>query len=698
MNKTEKVALPELLAPAGSADALIAAVSAGADAVYFGAEKFSARARAKNLSSAEMAELFGECRARGVRTHGALNIRMRTSELFEALSLAEEMFSLGVDALIVADAGLAQEILRRFPEAELHASTQITGTGVSDARALADLGFRRMVCPRELSLEEIRRLTAESPIPIEMFIHGAHCVSVSGQCLMSYALGGRSGNRGDCAGTCRLPFSVENGADGLASSAALSLRDMCTARHIRDILSSGVASLKIEGRQKSAEYVYGTVKIYRTLLDERRDATRDEVAELAHLFSRDGFSDGYIRRQYDSMLGQRRDADHARQNSEQPKAIPAPERVGVSGHLRIVCGERLSLALESPNGSAEVLGGVVNAAVGNPPPEESLRRSISKLGTTPFILRSLSVETDGRAGVSASALNELRREAVAKLLAPSEVRRADDVPDVPVPKPCKPDKIRRTAELASISQLTDSVRGYFDEVYLPLADFLELPSGEAGAALGVSLPAVAYDAYDSAIIRALEIAREAGAPVLAHTMGELWPAVAAGCTVTASHRFSVWNSRTAKILAEMGASCVTLSPEIGCRAAEKFSAYAPVAAVTGGRLPLMLCRRCPISDGGRLCALGRAGGFTGKCRQGICISALLDRTGARFPVVGDRYCINSIYNSVETYADLSDTELMSAGLSRTMHIFSCESARECDGVVEALRSHTAPAGGYRKFR
>ena len=125
---------------------------------------------------------------------------------------------------------------------------------------------------------------------------------------------------------------------------------------------------------------------------------------------------------------------------------------------------------------------------------------------------------------------------------------------------------------------------------------------------------------------------------------------------------------------------------------------APVAAVTGGRLPLMLCRRCPISDGGRLCALGRAGGFTGKCRQGICISALLDRTGARFPVVGDRYCMNSIYNSVETYADLSDTELMSAGLSRTMHIFSCESARECDGVVEALRSHTAPAGGYRKFR
>lgn len=726
MNKTENNALPELLAPAGSADALLAAVSAGADAVYFGAEKFSARARAKNLAADEMKELFGECRARGVRTHGALNIRMRDAEFCEALALAEEMLTLGADALIVADAGLAREILRRFPEAELHASTQITGTGTADAEALSALGFRRMVCPRELSLGEIRRLAAASPIPIEMFIHGAHCVSVSGQCLMSCVLGGRSGNRGDCAGTCRLPFAVENIPAGRGPAAALSLRDMCTAGHIRDIIASGVASLKIEGRQKSAEYVYGTVKIYRSLLDERRDADPEETFELARLFSRDGFSDGYLRGRYVSMLGQRQDADHARQNAKPPAAIPAPGRVGVTGRLRLFCGERVSLTLSSPHGNAEVFGGEVSLAVGNPPPKESLRRSIAKLGATPFELRSLEIDTDGRAGISAAALNELRRAAAAKLLAPAGVRRADSSDNADAGESCTAEsqalrsrtipsaaelpalryrtipsaaeKIRRTAEIAFASQLTDSVRGYFDEVYLPLADFLELAEKEAGEAVGVSLPAVAYDAYDGKIARALELAGEAGAPVLVHTVGELRTAVSAGCRAVASHRFSVYNSRTAGILAEMGASCVTLSPEIPYRAAEKFSEFAPVAAVTGGRLPLMLCRRCPTSDGSRLCPHGRAGGFTGDSHCGVCKSALLDRTGARFPVVGDRFCMSVIYNSVETYSDATEPELLAAKISSTVHIFSCESARECDALVDRLRAHVAPAGGFRKFR
>lgn len=692
-------ALPELLAPAGSADALLAAISAGADAVYFGAERFSARARAKNISASEMEGLLSECRAHGVRTHGAINIRLRSSELSDALELAETLLTLGTDSLIVADAGLAREILLRFPEAELHASTQITGTGVADAKALAALGFKRMVCPRELSLGEISHLCDESPIPIEAFIHGAHCVSVSGQCLMSYVLGGRSGNRGDCAGTCRLPFSVEGER---SPKSALSLKDMCTAAHMRDIVNSGVASLKIEGRQKSAEYVYGTVSVYRRLLDEGRNATEDEISALAELFSRDGFSDGYLRKRYSSMLGSRSDKYHEEKNAEKSAPIPPPAKVPLNGTLCLLCGKNASLTLSSPFKSVTVAGEIVCAAVGNPPKDESLGRSVAKLGQTAFELSSLDIVRDEDIGIAASALNDLRRRAVAALSAPAPVVRADTVASKPTESaPMYRSDVVRTAELAFAAQMTESVCNYFDEIYLPLADFLAL--AERGwqnvrTEVGLSLPAVQYDLYKRDVDRALAAAREAGLPVLAHTVGELDSAVAAGCTVGASHRFSVWNESTVRVLSELGAAFVTLSPEIGYRAAMKFSRHAEIAALTGGRLPLMLCRRCPISDGGRRCAHHRPGGFCEISREGVCISSLCDRTGAKFPIVGDRYCMNTVYNSVATFCEIGDGELLRSGVSRTVYVFSSESAAECDKTVKRLASGAHPDGTVRKFR
>ena len=333
MNK-EKLYLPELLAPAGSMDSAMAAIAGGADALYFGGESFSARARAKNLTDDEICALMRECKGRGIKGYGAINTRLRDGELADAAECAYGMLSAGVDALIIADLGLAMLLRETFPEAELHASTQISGTSSADAETLAGLGFARMVCPRELSMDELRTLVQKSPIGIEMFIHGAHCVSVSGQCSMSYVMGGRSGNRGDCAGPCRLPFDagLGNGDYGKKPRGhALSLKDMCLASHMEDIITMGVESLKIEGRLKGPEYTYGVTKIYRTLLDEKRNATPDEVARLSEYFSRDGFSDGYYGLRYTNMLGTKKDTEIRQDKERFP--VPNAPKVPVKGRL-----------------------------------------------------------------------------------------------------------------------------------------------------------------------------------------------------------------------------------------------------------------------------------------------------------------------------------------------------------------------------
>jgi len=276
--------LPELLAPAGSFEAAKAALKAGADAIYVGGRMLNARMNAENLTDSQLSELVSLCHKRGVRVYVTLNTAVLDRELAEATAYTDFLYSIGVDALIVSDLGLVSLISERYPDMELHASTQASGHSVRCAEAFKRLGFSRMVCARELSEAEIRKLCMESPIEIEQFVHGAMCVSQSGQCLASHVMGGRSGNRGVCAQPCRMKY---NGAY------PISLKDMCLASHVTSLISSGVSSLKIEGRMKSPSYVYQVVSIYRRLLDEARNADKGEMQALSAVFSRGGFTDGY---------------------------------------------------------------------------------------------------------------------------------------------------------------------------------------------------------------------------------------------------------------------------------------------------------------------------------------------------------------------------------------------------------------------
>lgn len=294
--------IPELLAPAGSPEALQAAIRAGADAVYLGSTLFNARMSAKNFTRSAIADAVKTAHETGVRVYVTLNTTILDRRMKEAMELADFLYHTGVDALIVSDLGLASEIHRIYPDFPLHGSTQCSGHNADAAKFLQKQGFSLMVCARECRKEDIRRLIQNSPIPIEVFVHGALCVSASGQCLMSSFIGGRSGNRGECAQPCRMPYQ---------GGYPLSLKDNCLAGHITELIDMGVASLKIEGRMKSPEYVGGVTAVYRRLLDERRNATNEEIAHLASLFSRDGFTDGYFTGKYEQMNGIRREEDKA---------------------------------------------------------------------------------------------------------------------------------------------------------------------------------------------------------------------------------------------------------------------------------------------------------------------------------------------------------------------------------------------------
>ncbi len=343
-------ALPELLAPAGSPEALTAAIAAGADAVYLGSTRFGARAFAKNFDRPALLAAVKEAHAAGVRIYLTVNTLITDRRMREAMELVAFAYEAGVDALIVADLGLAKLCRENYPDLPIHASTQCSGHNADAARWLAEQGFSVMVAARELSAQNLRSLVKNSPIPIEVFVHGALCVSASGQCLFSSLVGGRSGNRGECAQPCRMQYN---------NRTPLSLKDLSLARHIPALIEMGVASLKIEGRMKSPDYVYRVTSIYRRLLDERRAATSAEMAALEAVFSRQGFTDGYFTGDHTQMIGVR---------SEQDKSATAKAGRTIQGYPPVRKAPLSPIALPLRTAHAPILPPLPPKPKGSPLP------------------------------------------------------------------------------------------------------------------------------------------------------------------------------------------------------------------------------------------------------------------------------------------------------------------------------------------
>ena len=333
----------ELLSPAGDLECLKVAVQNGANAVYFGAEQFNARINSRNFGKQELVEAIEYAKLRGVKTHLTLNILIKNNEFEDAIKLVEFAYNSGIDAVIIQDLGLAKKVIELFPDLEVHSSTQMTIYNLDGANKIKDLGFSRCVLARELSIQEIEYICKNTDMDIEVFIHGALCICYSGQCLMSSMIGGRSGNRGKCAGTCRLPYTLLKDGKEQAKGYLLSSKDVCTLDIIPELIKVGVKSFKIEGRMKSPEYVGIVTSIYRKYIDLAESKKEYKVDEqdrekLMQIFNRGGFSTGYLK----GKLG--RDMMYTKRPNH--IGIPVGEVIGYNsnkGHVKVKLSKELNL-------------------------------------------------------------------------------------------------------------------------------------------------------------------------------------------------------------------------------------------------------------------------------------------------------------------------------------------------------------------
>ena len=662
--------LPELLAPAGNFECLVAAVNAGADAVYVGGKSFSARAYAGNFDLEEMSRAVAYCHLHSAKLYVTLNTLLYDNEIEDAVSFARSLYKIGVDALIVADLGLIRTLRVCLPDMELHASTQVSVHNLHGAEEIYSLGCSRVVLAREVSYADMRAVTEACSAEVEVFIHGALCVCHSGQCLFSSLVGGRSGNRGECAQPCRLPYN--------GGKYPLSLTDLSLAGHVPELISSGVASLKIEGRMKSPEYVYTVTSIYRRLLDEGRAATADENRVLLRAFSRDGFTDAYFRgHPEEKMTGVRSEADKAESRALEVGEI-LPQRVPITAYVRLRLGEPalLTVTTKDLSRSRTVLGDIPEPARSAPLTKEAVAARIAKMGNTFLSLEveDIEVELDEGINLSPASLNALRRTAAASLeQTPRECE------DIEIPKPSEKatrggGKKHRTAifyRIGSYNKLGSEV-DYFDIVFLPL---WLLDDGECRRVPnGIAMPPVIMENEIPTVRKMLKSAREQGVQyALVGNLGHLALVREYGFVPVADFRFNVMNSYARDAIAELGVGIPMLSPELTAREAAAIGGR----EIVYGRLPLMLTERCFMRDlyGCRSCSE----------------VGLTDRRGFEFPMVREFEHRNLIFNSAVTY--VADKPEQLSLFESEHYIFTTESPSEISDVIDAYRRKTPAKPG-----
>ncbi len=726
--------LPELLAPASDMDALKSAIANGADAVYFGTDLFNARMRAHNFSLDDARTAIRLCHAHNVKAFVTLNIEIYDREILTVLEYVSALYEAGVDALIVADFGIIALLREHFPDLEIHASTQASAHNLDGVNALSALGCKRVVVARELDEEGIKYICDNTDTEIEMFVHGAHCMSMSGQCLMSYAMGGRSGNRGECAQPCRLPYTMECGmrnvecgmrisdsprtraisevrlgigayagseasrsADvrtpqefkrseerlaggshasdrresqcGVRNEYPLSLKDMSLAQKIPQILDTGVDSLKIEGRMKSAEYVGGVVSIWRGLLDARRGAGKAQMQRLERLFSRQGFTSGYFDRQIsDEMLGIRSESDKSA-TREQGVTLDELKKPQIDIFARFMIGERAMLTITLNGKSVSVYGDIVERAINAPMTDADIIKSLSKLGATPFSVGKIELERDDNIIIRVSSLNALRREAIDAILGARAPKRVDYVSKK---RPMGNQKLR-TAVFGDNGQIPKNATEFFDRIYIPA----HLYDSEHGAN-GVYLPPIILDRDWNELAPILEGARERGAKyALITNLGQLKIVKEMGFIVACDFRFNAFNHHTVEYLYSLGVENVILSPELSLPQARDLG---DCSLIVYGKFPVMTTFKC-------IC--GGYGNCTGQCK-----GYLTDRTGAKMFYEGVYGHHTVIYNSVPIYmADKGE-----AINSFSWHfIFSDEPQQECESIIEAYKRGTPTTQKIRRI-
>lgn len=653
---------PELLAPAGSMDSLTAALRCGADAVYIGGKAFSARQNAANFDFDELKEAAKLCHLYGKKLYMTVNTIIFDSQTAEFATTIEKALNAGIDAFIVQDWGAAEIIKAVSPDARLHASTQMTIHSPAGALMAKQLGFKRVVLSRELSETQIREISALD-IETEIFVHGALCMSVSGQCYLSALIGQRSANRGLCAQPCRLPFS----ACGNSSHCGLSLKDLSLTGHISEIENAGVTSLKIEGRMKRPEYVAAAVSAFRNAIDGKDFDTET----LRAVFSRSGFTDGYFTGKKSGMFGTREKEDVTAAKAVLPEIHKLYRAERKVSDLRFTAEIKADLpvkvtAADSGGNSVTVSGNIPQKALNKPVGRELLERQLSKLGDTVYNYSGLDAVIEDGLAVSAGELNEVRRKAVSELNA---ARISANTPQytisgkMPEIKDSKRKLSQIRARISDISQLDAAMSADF--VIVPL----EILPERINAPEKIIIEPPRFITDEQETKRRLADARKLGIThLMCNNIAYLQTGKELGFTLHGDFGLNVSNSCSANLLSNLNLSDLTLSFELKSGQAAAVKSPVPAGIIAYGRLPVMLTANCPVKN---------------EVGCGKCGKKLSDRTGRSFSVVcHGQY--TEILNSQKLY--LADRLDEFKNISFMTLYFTDENSHEVSEIIEDYRS------------
>ena len=677
----------EILAPVGSEEMLHAAVFSGADAVYLGFSGFNARTGAGNFDADSLKEAVRFCHARGVKVHVALNTTVYGGELASLRDAIRAVAASGADAVICQDLAVATLIGKIAPQLPRHGSTQMSVHTLQGALELKELGFTRVVLARELSLPEVEQITRHCGIETECFVHGALCMCVSGQCYMSAFLGGRSGNRGSCAGPCRLPFEANALPEGKPGRLHhLSLKDNSVIDKLDQLQAIGVASAKIEGRLRTPEYVAAAVS---ACLAGREGRAYDRDL-LKNAFSRSGFTSGYLDGKIDgTMFGVRSEADAELTKKTLPalRELYRRERSRVPVRMKLEIeegGEKLTVT--DADGNKAFAYGDFEPQPARADPTESLKRSLAKTGGTPFAAENIEVEMDeGPWFVPGSTVNELRREALDALLKKREVLRPWPVQDVelePLPQRTLPPHRTLRARFERWDQVPEQALSGVEYLILPIAQADRVPREWRGKTL-LELPRVMFGKLEEDTARRVAATQDAGfagyeVSNIAHLR------LCRGLPMSGGFGLNVTNQVAAQFYADNGLGSVLILPEtkdsdISTIAPTHAGKPVPTGVLVYGHMPLMVTRACPLQN-------------IHDCTHCDQTGVLTDRKAKKFPVrcgMG----VRTIYNPVPIYmGDKPGALTVDYGVA----YFTLESREEAAAILDNIRVHAPFEGDFTR--
>ena len=677
----------EILAPVGSEEMLHAAVFSGADAVYLGFSGFNARTGAGNFDADSLKEAVRFCHARGVKVHVALNTTVYGGELASLCDAIRAVAASGADAVICQDLAVATLIGKIAPQLPRHGSTQMSVHTLQGALELKELGFTRVVLARELSLPEVEQITRHCGIETECFVHGALCMCVSGQCYLSAFLGGRSGNRGSCAGPCRLPFEANALPEGKPGRLHhLSLKDNSVIDKLDQLQAIGVASAKIEGRLRTPEYVAAAVS---ACLAGREGRAYDRDL-LKNAFSRSGFTSGYLDGKIDgTMFGVRSEADAELTKKTLPalRELYRRERSRVPVRMKLEIeegGEKRTVT--DADGNKAFAYGDFEPQPARADPTESLKRSLAKTGGTPFAAENIEVEMDeGPWFVPGSTVNELRREALDALLKKREVLRPWPVQDVelePLPQRTLPPHRTLRARFERWDQVPEQALSGVEYLILPIAQADRVPREWRGKTL-LELPRVMFGKLEEDTARRVAATQDAGfagyeVSNIAHLR------LCRGLPMSGGFGLNVTNQVAAQFYADNGLGSVLILPEtkdsdISTIAPTHAGKPVPTGVLVYGHMPLMVTRACPLQN-------------IHDCAHCDKTGVLTDRKAKKFPVrcgMG----VRTIYNPVPIYmGDKPGALTVDYGVA----YFTLESREEAAAILDNIRVHAPFEGDFTR--